>query len=108
MWSVSDVATTELCAAKCTEQRDHCQWYTFDAGNTDRACKIYSGTCTGGGAGTSATAANTYKKMQMCYWTAPLLVHTDSDCVNGAELNGGGANTINQYPMLVADVKRSF
>jgi hypothetical protein len=44
----------------------------------------------------------------MCFWTEPTLVHTDSDCVNGAELNGGGANTIDQYPKVVADVKRSF
>jgi hypothetical protein len=51
------IDSSDKCAAKCTEQRDYCQWYTYDDQHPTSKCILYSGTCASGVTGTTATSA---------------------------------------------------
>jgi hypothetical protein len=98
------------CKAKCTAARERCGWFTFDTDLTATPCILYKGPCAAGGAGESATSANTYEKKPMCYWTDPLLIFTDKKCDNGVALNGSSED---EFPVIATgttslSLKRPF
>jgi hypothetical protein len=42
------IASKDACETKCTEQRDYCQWFTYDEEHLESRCILYSGTCASG------------------------------------------------------------
>jgi hypothetical protein len=80
--TTTEAACGELCFNK------HADFFSHATTSSSEYCYCWTGTCSS--APTSAVADVTvYKIEQLCYWTTPDTVLTDSGCLNSADLNTG-------------------
>jgi hypothetical protein len=87
------LSTTSI--AECGELcfNAHADFFSRASTASNEYCYCWTGTC-------SATPTNVaadlivYKIEQLCYWTTPRSVLTDSGCLNSAVLNAGIDNSV--------------